>query len=248
MNHTEETWAADEGFGREGTPRGRPLARVLLSALFLLSSLLLGLFWFVVLVGLLLAGLPLAIIWVGLPIVAFAAAVCVVGTGVERWRLGALLGAHLSSPYRPLPRGSVLARAADPALWRGLLYLLLLLPIGVVELVIVLLLAFSAALATYPLWFWTQPEGRGITLTEAFVADTLPEALLVMLFGLVLASAAAAFGAQACQAHAALGGRLLGPSKLDERVEALTEGRSKAVEAAITERRRIERDLHDGAQ
>lgn len=65
MNHTEETWAADESFGREGTPRGRLLARVLLSTLFLLSSLPLGLFWFVVLVVLLLAGLPLAIVWSG---------------------------------------------------------------------------------------------------------------------------------------------------------------------------------------
>jgi signal transduction histidine kinase len=56
---------------------------------------------------------------------------------------------------------------------------------------------------------------------------------------------------QVSRAHAALGRALLGPRRrdaLDERVEVLTEGRSKAVEAAIVERRRIERDLHDGAQ
>ena len=44
---------------------------------------------------------------------------------------------------------------------------------------------------------------------------------------------------------------MLGPSgreSLEERVEVLTESRSKTLEAAIVERRRIERDLHDGAQ
>jgi signal transduction histidine kinase len=227
----------------------------LLSALFLLSSFPLGLFWFVVLAVLLLAGVPLTIMWVGLPILALAMLVCVLGTGVERWRLAALLGTRLSSPFRPPPRGSIFVRArvraADPALWRGLLYLILLLPIGLVELAIFFVLAFSAILASYPLWFWTLSEGVGVAWTGAFVADTLPEALLVALVGLVATAAAAVFGAQACQAHASMGRRLLGPRRreaLDERVEELTEGRSKAVEAAIAERRRIERDLHDGAQ
>ena len=259
MNHAEDTRAEDEGFGRGATPLGRLLGRLLtralLSTLFLFSSLPLGLFWFVVLVVLVLVGLPLTIVWVGLPVLALAMVVCVVGTRVERWRLSALLGAHLPSPYRPLPRGPVLARvrarAADPALWRGLLYLLVLFPIGLVELVVVLVLAFSAVLVSYPLWLGTLPEGRGVTWTGVFVADTAPEALLVMLVGIVVMAAAAAFVPQVSRAHAALGRVLLGPSRrvgLDERVETLTEGRSKAVEAAIVERRRIERDLHDGAQ
>jgi signal transduction histidine kinase len=255
MDYMQETRATDESLGRGASPRGRLLARALLSSLFLLSSFPLGLLWFVVLAVLLLAGLALTIVWVGLPVLALAALVCILGTGVERWRLATLLGTRLPSPYRPLPRGSVIARvrvrAADPALWRGLLYLLLLLPIGLVEVVVVLLIALSAVLVSYPFWFWTLPDDVGVTATGAFVADTVPEALLVALVGLVLASAAAVFGAQACQAHASLGRRLLGPRRreaLDERVEILTVGRSKAVEAAIVERRRIERDLHDGAQ
>jgi Putative sensor len=69
--------------------------------------------------------------------------------------LRALLGTRLPPPFRPLPRGPVLARvwarAADPALWRGLLYLLLLLPTGLAELVVVFVLAFSAVLVSYPL-------------------------------------------------------------------------------------------------
>ena len=255
MNHAEETRAADEGFGRGVAPSGRLLVRVLLSTLFLLSSFPLGLFWFVVLVVLLAAGLPLTIVWVGLPILALAMLVCVVGVGVERWRLATLLGTRLPSPLRPLPRGSLLARvrsrAADPALWRGLLYLLLLFPIGLVELVVVLVPAFSVVLVSYPLWLQTLPEGRGLTWTGIFVAETGPEALLVMLVGLVIMAAAVAFVPQVARAHAVLGRVLLGPrdrEELQERVEVLTESRTRAVEAAIVERRRIERDLHDGAQ
>jgi signal transduction histidine kinase len=145
----------------------------------------------------------------------------------------------------------VRARAADPAIWRGLLYLILLLPVGLVELVVVFILAFSALLAAYPLWMWTLPEGRGIGWTGVSVANTIPEALLVALIGLVAMAAASVFIVQASEVHASLGRALLGPRRreaLDERVEALTESRSKAVEAAIAERRRIERDLHDGAQ
>ena len=255
MNRAEETRAADRSFGRRVTPRGRFLAQALLSTLFLLTSLPLGLFWITVLAVLLLAGLLLTIVWVGLPILAFTLLVCVVGISVERWRLAALLGTRLSSPHRPLPRGSILdrtrARAADPTLWRGLLYLLLLLPIGLVEFFVVLLLIASAVLASYPLWFWTLPDGYGVSWTAAFRADTAPEALLVMVFGFVAMAATAAFILQVSQAHAALGRTLLGPRRkkgLEERVEVLTESRTRAVEAAIVERRRIERDLHDGAQ
>jgi signal transduction histidine kinase len=41
---------------------------------------------------------------------------------------------------------------------------------------------------------------------------------------------------------------LLGPNRLQRRVEDLTESRAGVVDAADAERRRIERDLHDGAQ
>ena len=255
MNNTEETRATGGVLGRGASVGGRLFSRAVLPTLFLLSSFPLGLLWFVVLAALLLVGLPLTIVWVGLPALALAMLVCLYGVRVERWRLRVLLDIRLPAPYRPLPRGPFLARvrvrAADPALWRGLMYLLLLLPIGLVELVVVLLLIFSTVLVSYPLWYWVLPDSVAIRATSAFVADSVPKALLVTLVGLVLASAAAAFVPHAFRAHTALGRSLLGPSKrvgLDERVEALTEGRSKAVEAAIAERRRIERDLHDGAQ
>jgi signal transduction histidine kinase len=255
MSNTEKTRTVNEAPRRRRTPRGRLLVRVALATLFLLTSIPLGIFWFFVLVVLVLVGLPLTIVWIGLPILALAMLVSLVGANTERWRLAVLLGTRLSSPYRPLPSGSLLARlrarATDPALWRSSLYLLLLLPVGLVEFVVIFVMTFSVALATYPLWFWTLPEGQGLLWSGVFLADTLPEALLAMLIGLVAATAAAAFVLEVARAHAHLGRVLLGPSgreRLEERVEILTESRSKSVEAAIVERRRIERDLHDGAQ
>jgi hypothetical protein len=59
---------------------------------------------------LVLVGLPLTIVWIGLPILALAMLVSLVGANTERWRLAVLLGTRLSSPYRPLPSGSLLAR------------------------------------------------------------------------------------------------------------------------------------------
>lgn len=252
MSHTEETQAAGERFAGRLAPLP---ARFASATLFLLSSFPLGIFWFVVLTGLLSVGLALTIVWVGLPILASAMLVCTLGAVIERWRLAALLGTRLSSPYRPLPRGSVLARvrvrATDLALWRSMLYLFLLLPVGLAELFVVLVLGLSVALATYPLWFfWALPEGQGVQW-PGFAADALPEALLVMLVGLVAGTAAAVSVLGAAWGHAALGRALLGPSgreRLEERVEVLTESRSRAMETEIAARRRIERDLHDGAQ
>ncbi len=255
VDYTEETQAVGGRSVRRGGRHGRRVVRAGSAVLFLLSSFPLGLFWFVVLITLLLVGLALTIVWVGLPILALAFALCIVGAGTERWRLAALLGARVPSPYRPLPRGSFFARlrsrATDPALWRGLLYLLLLFPIGLIELVVVLVMALAAVLAAYPLWFWTLPEGQSVMWTGAFLADTAPEALVVTLVGLVALTATAVFALEVVRVHAALGEALLGPSgseRLAERVEVLTESRTRAMEAAIVERRRIERDLHDGAQ
>jgi hypothetical protein len=216
MSYTEETQTMGGRSARRSTPHRWLFVRIALATVFLLSSLPLGIFWFIVLVVLLLVGLPLTIVGVGLPILALAMLVCILGADTERRRLAALLGTRLSSPHRPLPRGSVLARlqvrATDPALWRALLYLLLLLPTGLVEFFVVLALALSAALATYPLWFWTLPDGQGVQW-PGFVADTAPEALLVMLVGLVATTAAAAFVLGVARAHAALGRILLGQSR-----------------------------------
>ena len=156
--------------------------------------------------------------------------VCILGADTERWRLAVLLDTRLSSPIALCAR-SMFARLRGWATTRpcgAALYLLLLLPIGLVEFVVIFVMALSA---TYPLWFWTLPEGQGLLWSRVFVADTLPEAVLVMIVGLVAASAAVAFVLEEV-AGAHLGRVLLGPSgreSLEERVEVLTESRSKTL-------------------
>ena len=161
----------------------------------------------------------------------------------------------MSYRRRPL-QGSLLdracARAGDPAAWRDLAYLLLLSPVGAVEFVAVVA-AFLAVVGTVtlPAWLFVAFPG-GIPLWSGVRIDTLPEVLAVAVVALpvcVLAAYLVVSGAS--RAHAVLGGALLGPSRstrLAQRVEDLTESRSRAMDATIAERQRIERDLHDGAQ
>jgi signal transduction histidine kinase len=82
------------------------------------------------------------------------------------------------------------------------------------------------------------------------VLDTLPEAILAGVAGAALCVAAAWAVKGMAAAHGAVALALLGPSQnqLQARVEALQASRDRAVDSAEAERRRIERDLHDGAQ
>jgi len=231
---------------------------------FLLASFGLGVFWFVTLVTLLAVGGALAITWIGLPILAATLFLWVGGARFERWRIGLFSGRAIPAPYRPRPDGSMLrrarARAGEGAVWRDLLYLLLLFPLGVAELVIAAVsLALPLAFVTLPLYSWSVPGGVTVFGESAtrnrpatgWVVDTFAESLLVAVIGLGLAAIGARLVIWTARGHAALGRRLLGPSgnaHLAARVETLTRSRSAVVEAQLAERQRIERDLHDGAQ
>lgn len=243
---------------------------------FLLTSLPLGLFWFVVLAAPILIGIFLSAVWVMGPIFALVwwsgeqrrqtllSGLALISTPLtflsargaqdERRRIARSLGYAVPSPYRRLPPGPKLARvrAEDPAVWRDLAYLLLLLPIGCAEFAGVIAgFVFVLATITLPAWLFVAfPDGA--LLWQEVRIDTFPEALTVAVVALpVSALAGYLLIAGLSQAHIALGRALLGPSRrarLTERVEELTESRSRVIAVALAERRRIERDLHDGAQ
>jgi signal transduction histidine kinase len=243
---------------------------------FLLTSLPLGLFWFVVLAAPILIGIFLSAVWVMGPIFALVwwsgeqrrqtllSGLALISTPLtflsargaqdERRRIARSLGYAVPSPYRRLPPGPKLARvrAEDPAVWRDLAYLLLLLPIGSAEFAGVIAgFVFVLATITLPAWLFVAfPDGA--LLWQEVRIDTFPEALTVAVVALpVSALAGYLLIAGLSQAHIALGRALLGPSRrarLTERVEELTESRSRVIAVALAERRRIERDLHDGAQ
>ncbi len=229
------------------------------AAAYLVASMAVGIFWFVVLVSGISVGLSLVIIWVGLPILALTMLAWRGGAWLERRWVGLALGARIPEPYRPLPTGGLLARwlamAADPATWKDFAYLVLLFPLGIAWFVItVTLWSFALSLLTVPIYYRLLPNARidivWFSDRPNVVLDTLPEALAAAVLGLLLCLVAAWATRGMAVAHAAIAQGLLGPSpaQLRARVAALQASRDHAVDSAEDERRRIERDLHDGAQ
>lgn len=186
---------------------------------FLLTTMPIGIFWFAVLVTLTAAGVPLMITWVGVPITALAVVLCRGGATLERARVYALLDTYITVPYRSLPDGWLArwkARLSDVATWRDLGYLLLLLPLGIIEFVLVVTFwALSIGYITLPIYFRFLPDGgyffpdytlRWISVDST--VDALPWTALGLLLLALAIPLTRALGAM----HARLAGALLGPT------------------------------------
>ena len=98
---------------------------------------------------------------------------------LERGLHARLLDAPVEPPYRPLTEpkrlGRMRERAADPATWRDLAYLLLAFPLGIVSFTVVTVLAaLVVAFATMPAWWYAVPDGVEL---GAFLIDSWPEAI-----------------------------------------------------------------------
>jgi signal transduction histidine kinase len=220
--------------------------------IFMVLSFAVGLFWFIVLVVLIATGAGLSITLVGLPMLAGTLILWTYGARLERYRVNSMLGTHIQNPYRPLPEGTnwlrFKTRALDPHTWLDLLYLLLLFPIGIVEFIIaVTTLSIVGGMLAMPLYYHI---GSGPDFFTRQI-DTLPEALVVALLGIPLLFILPYIYVGVGRGHAWFARMLLGVNReaeLTERVGELTESRSRAADATVSELRRIERDLHDGAQ
>jgi signal transduction histidine kinase len=103
----------------------------------------------------------------------------------------------------------------------------------------------------YPLLYAVLPAdwSGGLELGD-WTPDTVPEALAVMLLGAVAVPVAYGLSRLAVVAQVELGRLLLTDdrARLNARVSRLEETRAGVVDASSAELRRIERDLHDGAQ
>src|SRR5262249_33672255 len=227
---------------------------------FLVLSYPLGVVWFCVLFTLIALSIGTAIIWVGVLTLALAMWLWIRGAWVERWRIAAFLGTVVPSPYRPLPAASLLkrawARARDIAVWRDLLYMLLLFPLGIFELLIIASAVVAPlSLLALPGYWWALPKHGPTGLHNLFAlldqVDSFPKALFAAGFGLAWLLIGQYLVMGAARGHVALAETLLGPTRqtrLEARVVALGESRARVMDAAMVERQRIERDLHDGAQ
>ena len=152
-------------------------------------------------------------------------------------------------PRSPTRLGRIRDRAADPATWKDLAYLWLLMPLGLVSFTLVVCTAGTAiGLLTMPAWSWSI--GGGVDVGLLHVDGPLESFLVVPLAPLVwLLFLLAVRGLVAL--HGGFARALLTASPdpvLAARVSALQDSRARIIAAADAERRRLERDLHDGAQ
>jgi signal transduction histidine kinase len=171
-------------------------------------------------------------------------------TQAQRHLMHVMRGVHLPPPpaaRRTTWRG-LLAWLRAGTTWRQLAYHVLVAPV----------LALAGLLMPF-LW------ATGVTLAAIFAyvgllksfnlkfiepGHTVVYGYLTVLGVLALLAAPRA-GAAVIRLDIRVARALLGPSRitaLEHRVETLTESRAGVVDAADAERRRIERDLHDGAQ
>jgi signal transduction histidine kinase len=192
-------------------------------------------------------GAVLSVTVVGLPVLAMGLRGARLLATVHRRLAARLLGLKVDGP---VPRGpGVKAALTDPAAWRAVAYLVLKAPLGVVAFGIALATyGYGLAALTYPVWWRALPGGRGMQLVGDRYLDSWPAAFLTAVAGaLLLASAPWAVRAVVALDRLAIRA-LLGPTTLTERVRDLERSRAYAVDDSATALRRIERDLHDGAQ
>ncbi|MQY06846.1 sensor histidine kinase [Actinomadura macrotermitis] len=206
--------------------------------------------------------LATTIIWVGIPLLVLMMLAWRTVAAVERLLLRAAFGVEVPSPYRPLPQGrnplrKLKVMSADPATWKDLLYVGLLFPVALVEFLVVFPLWLATGILTF-LPVIVLVDGGGMEVGAGNVSywagDPL-SALPVTAVGLVLLLPAMYLTRTLAIGHVLYARLLLGPSRsqaenkeLRERTAHLQASRARGVDAVEFERRRIERDLHDGAQ
>ena len=175
---------------------------------------------------------------------------------------GRLLGAQVAGPA-PIRAGRgplawVGATLRDGPGWRAAGYLLVQLPLALAGLyAVVVWWAAGLASMTYPLWWaWFRNHPPGVRLSPVPVLTPFGVLHVATIAGTFAAFAAgAAMVATApwltravVRADLWLMQELLGPGRLARRVADLEQARALAVDDSAAMLRRLERDLHDGAQ
>ncbi|MFI6334769.1 sensor histidine kinase [Streptomyces sp. NPDC050535] len=207
------------------------------------------------LVGMLLLGIAGAVltpVLVGLPLLALLALTGVPVGMLERWRLRLLDPAPVPAPHRTPEEPGLAAwarlRFTEQATWRELAYAVLLAvvlwPLDAV--VLTCALGIPGALIGTPLQL--ALTGGETRTAKLWVVDTYGQAFLCAAGGIVLVLLLRRPLVRYARARAALTRLLLAPRPAEQRLADVTRSRARLVAAFDAERRRIERDLHDGAQ
>ena len=196
----------------------------------------------------------LSVTLIGLPLLGVAVALSR-GFGAANRALGrTFLGIDVQRPVvrrRPGIWGYISERNG----WRAIVFSLVRFPLGIVDFVVaVTLFAYSFGALTYPIWYrFPHQKDRGVThhglqIGPHWFADTAGRVWLVFAAGVLLTLVAPWAIRGVTKLDEALIRGLLGPTDADRRIQSLEATRSIAVDESAATLRRIERDLHDGAQ
>jgi len=183
-------------------------------------------------------------------------------TAACRRLAGWLLGERVAAPA-PLPSRRLAARLADGPGWRALAYLLLKLPVMLLELYAVAVF-WGAGLAnlTYPFWwqsFRNHSPSAHLSAVPVitpfdwfgqghFNVATFPGTFAAFAAGAGMLLAAPWVTRAVVAADRRLIRGLLSPGSSARRLADLERTRALAIDDAAARLRRLERDLHDGAQ
>jgi signal transduction histidine kinase len=141
--------------------------------------------------------------------------------------------------------------------WRAMGYVVVKLPVAVLQGYAVFCALVGVVNVSFPFWwrlFRNHPPGVSLdpvpvlTPLGMFQVETFAGTFAVFAGGAAMILVAPWLARVATAADRALMRGLLGPGRLAQRVRDLEENRAHAVDDAAAHLRRIERDLHDGAQ
>ena len=210
------------------------------------------------------AGAGLLIVLVGIPVLGLGIEAARLFARAERWRMLLVDDRPLiARPYRPLdptPAAPIETRVRtwaegeflDPARWLDVAYVAVAFPLAIIEFVIAVTLwslAVGLLLAPAVLALARSVPDRIHLWTGAFSPEGATAALFVIGLVLLPVAASATRGMAVLHRYVVEGMLCISPSEALQRDnDRLRGSRAAAVELEASELRRIERDLHDGAQ
>ncbi|SCG44487.1 sensor histidine kinase [Micromonospora siamensis] len=241
--------------------RQRRQSRGLQEFRYVLGNLVVAVFGPLYVLAVLFVGVGLAVVLAGIPLLALGLA------GARRWgaveaRRARLLDVWLDRtpppPVRPGLGGWTIAHLTDASAWRVMLYLVAKLPTASTAFVTATAFyGLGAVLATYPVWFRmgaSVADEEGVVKPEttlrfdSFYFDTWLSALALGLAGVLMLILAPRAIHISLAPDRLLSWILLRPGRGAERIRDLEDMRARTLDDATSALRRIERDLHDGAQ
>ncbi|HEY7223643.1 MAG TPA: sensor domain-containing protein [Micromonosporaceae bacterium] len=154
-------------------------------------------------------------------------------------------------------RPGLRAILSDGPGWRGVAYSLLKLPLSIPQIYAVVCFVGGVVNLSYPLWwglFRNPPEGVRlspvpvVTPLGVFDVETYAGTFAAFAAGAAMLLVAPWVAHAAATLDGAVIRRLLAPGSMTQRVRHLEQSRTQVLDDAAATLRRLERDIHDGAQ